>query len=148
MTAAASTDRSRRLRLGLVLALVAGAAAFLVVKGLGDATTYFLNADEALEQRPELGTKRLRVQGTVITEAKPVGEDRVAFTIEFACQELDVRHTGEPPELFKRGIPVVLEGHFVEATPTFESDRIIVRHTSEYRTEEADRLELAEREAC
>jgi cytochrome c-type biogenesis protein CcmE len=59
-----------------------------------------------------------------------------------------VRHDGDPPELFRKGVPVVLEGHFSEGSDVFESDRIMVRHTEEYRTEERDRLDLAEREAC
>jgi cytochrome c-type biogenesis protein CcmE len=144
----ATADRSRRLRLGLALALVAGAAAFLVVKGLGDATTYFRNADEAVEARDELGTKRFRLQGTVVRDSVRERGDVVEFDVEFHCERVHVRHEGDPPELFKPGIPVVLEGAFAEGSDTYESDRILVRHTSEYRVEESDRLELAEAEAC
>ena len=62
---------------------------------------------------------------------------------------MHVRHDGDPPELFKPGIPVVLEGHYA-APPSdvYESDKIFVRHTSEYRTDESQRLEEAETEAC
>ncbi len=133
------------LRLALVLALVAGAAAFLLVKGLDDATTYFLNADEAVAQREELGTKRIRLQGTVVPDSVATAGDGVEFDVEFHCEVVHVRHDGDPPELFKPGIPVVLEGAFAASGDTYESDRILVKHTSEYRT---DRLEKADEEVC
>jgi cytochrome c-type biogenesis protein CcmE len=140
------TQRSR-LRLGIVIALVCGAIAFLLVQGLGNATTYFRNADEALADRDDLGTSRFRLQGTVVDVARSEGGATV-FDVEYHCAKVAVRHDGDPPELFRKGVPVVLEGHFSEGSDVFESDRIMVRHTEEYRTEERDRLDLAEREAC
>jgi cytochrome c-type biogenesis protein CcmE len=140
-------DRSR-LRLGIVIAVVCGALAFLVIQGLDNATTYFRNADEAAAQRDELGTRRLRLQGTVVPGSVRTTGDEVAFAVEYHCVAVDVRHRGDPPELFVDGIPVVLEGAFAEGTDTFASDRIMVRHTSEYREEEGDRLALAAEEAC
>ena len=139
-----------RLRLGVVLALVAGAAAFLLVKGLGDATVFFRNADEAVADRDELGTKRFRLQGTVVAGSVEAVGDAVEFDVEFHCATVHVRHDGDPPELFKPGIPVVLEGRYA-APPSdvYESDTIFVRHTNEYR-EETERLEQARTEvdAC
>ncbi len=140
-------DRSR-LRLGIVLAVVCGGLAFLVLQGLGNATTYFRNADEALAQRSELGERRFRLQGTVVPGSVTTAGDEVAFRVEYHCQSVGVRHRGDPPELFADGIPVVLEGAFEGGTETYASDRIFVRHTSEYRTEESDRLALAADEAC
>jgi cytochrome c-type biogenesis protein CcmE len=138
-----------KLRLGIVLALIAGAVAFLLVKGLGDATVFFRNADEAVADRDELGTKRFRLQGTVVDGSVHQAGDAVEFDVEFHCESVHVRHEGDPPELFKPGIPVVLEGSY-QAPPSdvYESDTIFVRHTNEYRVDEEDRLELAEREAC
>jgi cytochrome c-type biogenesis protein CcmE len=128
--------------------VICGALAFLVLQGLGNATTYFYNADEAVAQRPELGADRFRLQGTVVPgSVRPTGEE-VAFQVTFACATVDVRHQGSPPELFTDGIPVVLEGHFAGAGATYASDRILVKHTTEYRTEEADRLALAEAQGC
>lgn len=146
MTAPA-TDRSR-LRVGIVLALVMGAVAFLLVKGLGDATTYFLNADEAVAQRDDLGTKRIRLQGTVVADSVKQAGDAVTFDVTYHCAVVHVRHQGDPPELFKPGIPVVLEGAFAKGSDVYESDRILIKHTSEYRKTEGDRLAQAEKEAC
>lgn len=141
-----------RLRLGLVIATVCGALAFLVLQGLGEATTFFRNADEAVAQRDELGTRRFRLQGTVVPgSVREVGgadEPAVVFRVEYHCAQVAVRHVGNRPELFQNGIPVVLEGAFGERGDTYESDRIFVRHTEEYTAEEADRLERAGEEGC
>lgn len=143
-----ATDRSRRLRLGVVLALVMGASAFMLVKVLDGATTYFLNADEAVAQRDDLGTKRIRLQGTVVADSVTQAGSEVSFDVTYHCAVVHVRHEGDPPELFKPGIPVVLEGAFAEGSDVYESDRILVKHTSEYRKTEGDRLAQAEKEAC
>jgi cytochrome c-type biogenesis protein CcmE len=137
-----------RPRLVLVIALVLGASAFLLVKGLGDATVFFKNADEAVAARDDLGTKRFRLQGTVVDGSVHEIADTVEFDVEYHCKTVHVRHEGDPPELFKPGIPVVLEGAFAAGSSTYDSDKIFVRHTSEYRTKEGDRLALAEKEAC
>lgn len=135
-------------RLVVVLALVLGACAFLLVKGLGDATVFFKNADEAVAARDELGTKRFRLQGTVVASSVKTAGAAVEFDVEYHCKTVHVHHEGDPPELFKPGIPVVLEGAFAKGSPTYDSDKIFVRHTSEYRVKERDRLALARKEAC
>lgn len=143
------TFQRNRLRLGLVIAAVAGAIAFLLLQGLGSATTYFRNADEAVADRSDLGTDRFRLQGTVVEGSRRQVGETVEFTVAYDCAFVPVVHRGDPPELFKEGIPVVLEGAYpTDSATTYQSDRILVRHTSEYRTEEADRLALAAEEQC
>jgi cytochrome c-type biogenesis protein CcmE len=142
-----SFDRSR-LRLGIVFAVVLGAMAFLLVQGLGNATSFYRNADEAMAKREQLGTKRFRLQGVVVPGSiKDVGAD-VTFGVEYHCVTVVVHHTGVRPPLFKNGIPVVLEGAFAKGSDTFESDRIIVRHTTEYRTKQSQKAEATEKERC
>jgi cytochrome c-type biogenesis protein CcmE len=141
-----------RLRLGVVVAVICGALAFLVLQGLGDATTFFRNADEAIADRDQIGDARFRLQGTVVPgsveEAGTAGDPAVTFAVEFQCEQVVVHHRGNRPELFQAGIPVVLEGAFAPGSDTYESDRILVRHTEEYTAEEQARLELAREEAC
>jgi cytochrome c-type biogenesis protein CcmE len=139
-------------RLIVVLALVLGSCAFLLVKGLGDATVFFKNADEvaSASERASLGTKRFRLQGTVVEGTVHETGDLVRFDVEYHCKTVHVQHEGDPPELFKPGIPVVLEGAFAKGGDVYDSDKIFVKHTSEYRK---DRVALAEanaqeQEAC
>ena len=89
----------------------------LVYKGLTDATLYFRNADEAVAQRDELGTKRFRLQGTV-TDDPTRGRRRRQLRGRLQRRRRSRRHDGNPPELFQPGIPVVLEGHWDDGPTT------------------------------
>ena len=59
-----------------VLVVLAAAAGFLVSKALGGATDYFYQVDEAVAQRPQLGTRRFRIQGTVTDTPQGVRIDQ------------------------------------------------------------------------
>lgn len=121
--------RSRRRAWVLVLVVVA-ALAFLLVKGLAGATTYFYTADQAVHMRAQLGDTRFRIEGTVVAGTVRRAGDQVDFTIANHGVRVPVVNTGYPPQLFQPGIPVVLEGRFRGAT--FASDLIMVKHTSTY----------------
>lgn len=128
-----------RRRAWIAFALIVGALGFLVFRGLGDATVYFLTADEAVAQRETLGQRRFRVEGEVVAGSVRRTEGGVEFRIRENGATVDVTHRGDPPELFQPGIPVVLEGHWADGR--FASDRILVRHTEEYRADNPERVE-------
>jgi cytochrome c-type biogenesis protein CcmE len=117
----------------VIVVLVAGAG-FVVWQGLSSATRYFYNADQAVARREELGDRRFRLQGTVIEDAETEGEG-VRFAVAFNDVEVDVVHAGEPEELFRVGIPVVLEGRWAD-DGAFHSDEMFVKHSNEYRAED------------
>jgi cytochrome c-type biogenesis protein CcmE len=110
--------------------VVLAALGFLVVRGLGTATVYFRTADEAVAQKQQLGDRRFRIEGNVVAGTVKEASNEVNFNIESKGVVVPVAHTGDPPELFKPGIPVVLEGHF--QGDTFASDRIMVKHSEDY----------------
>jgi cytochrome c-type biogenesis protein CcmE len=62
----------------------------------------------------------------------------VSFRIESKAVEVPVVHHGDPPELFKPGIPVVLEGRF--RGDAFSSDRILVKHSESYVADHPERV--------
>ena len=146
MTATAPAPRVRpaapaatKWRIAAVIVVIAGAIGFLVFKGLGDATVYFKTADEAVAQKDELGDRRFRVEGAVVEDSVEETGDGVRFEIISAGETVAVVHRGDPPELFKPGIPVVLEGHW--DGDVYASDRILVKHTTEYREQNPDRVD-------
>lgn len=129
----------QRRRLWVAGAVTVAALGFLLLRGLGDATVYFKTADEAVAQRARLGHHRFRIEGVVAPgTVHPVGED-VAFTIRGIRAAVAVVHRGDPPELFQPDIPVVLEGRF--EGDHYASDRIMVKHTAEYRARNPDRVD-------
>lgn len=129
---------STRGRLWIAGAVVLGALGFLVFQGLGNATLYFRTADEAVAQRAELGDRRFRIEGDVVDgSVSQVGND-VSFILTSNHVEVPVRHKGDPPELFRPGIPVVLEGRF--QGESFSSDRMMVRHSETYVAKNPERV--------
>ena len=134
---------------------------FALVRLVTDASLFFLNADEAVERRDELAGQRFRMQGTPrahsVAETRVDFEQAVAFTVAFEGVAADVVHIGSPPDLFTPGVPVVLEGRWVEGRPPdldtfacgvndgyyFASDHMLVKHDNEYRDTYPDRLEAA-----
>jgi len=127
-----------RRRLWLAGIVVLGALGFLVFQGLGNATLYFRTADEAVAQRDELGDRRFRIEGDVVDGSVRQDGNDVSFTLTSKSVEVPVRHRGDPPELFRPGIPVVLEGRF--QGDHFSSDRILVKHSETYVAENPERV--------
>jgi cytochrome c-type biogenesis protein CcmE len=119
---------TRRQRI-VALVLVLGALGFLVFRGLTNATEYFKTTTQAVQQRAQLGTQDFRIEGTVEDDVHNTGT-AVDFTIYGGGTTVAVISTGSPPELFKPGIPVVLDGHWAGAS--YLSDLIMVKHTANY----------------
>jgi cytochrome c-type biogenesis protein CcmE len=153
----------RRRWLPIVLIAVIGVAIVaLFANALGNASLFFKNADEAVHDRQELGAKRFQVQGTVVEGSVAKTEvDRasaVRFTIVFNGVEADVVHVGDPAPMFKPGVPVVLEGKWVQGSPPaaadincsandgwyFASDRMFSKHSADYSTKKKARLDEAQ----
>ncbi len=135
-----------RVRVFVALGAIVAALAFVVVRGLGEASQFYRPVDEAVQQRSTLGEKRFSLIGTVVDGTVVESGRQVAFTIEENGAQIKVRHTGVPPELFAPGMPVLLDGHFdatASGDPVFVSDRMAVKHSAEYKTENPDRVDAS-----
>lgn len=142
---AAPARRRRSPAAYVVLVVVLIALGVVVTKALSSASLYFLNADEAVAQREDLAAKRFRLQGTVLGDIIEENDTTVHFSVAFNGVRVHVHHEGSPPELFKAGIPVVLEGRWDSSGDWFDSDRILVKHSAEYEADNGDRIKDAER---
>jgi cytochrome c-type biogenesis protein CcmE len=131
----------RRLRYLVAGGLCAGAVVFLLVGGLSKNIVYFRTTSEAVRTRSDQGTHRFRLMGAVVSNSQQPTSDGVAFEVTDGIQRVKVVHHGSPPELFKDGVPVVCEGRW-EANSSgdwvFDSDRIMIKHGSEYRPPAVD----------
>ena len=133
----------------------------VIANGLGDASLFFRNVDEAVAERDSLGERRFRLQGTVVpgtaVETTVADEPVVMFTVNYDGVEADIVHRGDPPQLFQDAVPVVLEGHWVQGLPAgvssfdggandgwyFASDEMLVKHDNEYVADNGERLDDA-----
>lgn len=134
-------DAKGRGRTAVAVVVVIAAVVILgvvVFKGLNDASMFYYNVDEAIENRSELAEKRFRMQGNVIEGSIHRTDRGVDFTIAYGDAQVPVVNRGNPPELFSPEIPVIIEGTFVGNE--FHSDEIIIRHDSTYDEEHPDRI--------
>lgn len=131
----------KRGRSAILLSVAVLLAGFFLWKGLSNATVYFKTVPEAIAERAQLGNRRFRLEGLVKAGSVKGDDKAVRFVVEEDGKEIAVIHSGSPPELFKPNIPVVLEGHFEGTGNTFKSDRILVKHTEEYRKDNPDRVQ-------
>ncbi|QXC60948.1 cytochrome c maturation protein CcmE [Aquihabitans sp. G128] len=137
-TAARSRATGRRWGAVAVLVLLGGVAVFIFVQARG-ATLYYKNADEAVAQKAQLGSSTFRLQGVVVGDPKEGdGDQPTTFTVAYKGVAVKVVHTGTEPALFKAGLPVVVEGHWNTAGTAFDSSRLLVKHTEDYKKADKD----------
>ena len=153
---ASRPQRPARKPLSVIVLLAAVAAVvFVLLRTLGDASLFFYEVDEAVAARADLGTERFRVVGTPqpgLVETQLDGHAAVVFTLCVADVLADVAHLGDPAELFQPGVPVVLQGSWVNgALPGLDSllvpagdgwylrtDHMVVKHDNDYRGDQAE----------
>jgi cytochrome c-type biogenesis protein CcmE len=130
--------KPRRLRYVVAGGLCAAAVLFLIFGGLSHNIVYFRTVSEAVREHQKVpdDAGRLRMAGAVVTGSVERRPDGVAFKVTEGGVVASVVHHGDPPELFKDGAPVVCEGHWQGTS--FDSDRIMIKHGSEYRPPPVD----------
>jgi cytochrome c-type biogenesis protein CcmE len=120
-----------------VLAVVAGVVLY---QALTSARVYFLNVDEAVARRAELGDDSFNLQGTVIGEPTTAPDGAMLFTITFGGENAEIRHIGdEPTDLFGVGEPVVAKGRW--DGDVFVSEQVLIKHSEEYVEDYPDRVD-------
>jgi cytochrome c-type biogenesis protein CcmE len=140
VTPVGARRKKRKWAAGVVLAFVLAAIALILFEGLSNASVYFCNANEVGKRAECSTTKRFRLQGTV--DAGSIQKDNgdvKAFTVSYDGATIPVRYSGDPGGIFKENIPVVIEGR-MGPDGTFLGDRILVKHTEQYREANPDRV--------
>lgn len=122
-------------RRGPLLLSLAGLAAvlvgLLVFGNLNGSLVYYLTPAEALARQVEFDEgRRFRLAGQVAPGSVVEEDAVVTFTVGDPPAAVAVRHRGAPPQLFREGIEVVVEGAWSGAT--FMSDTMIVKHDENY----------------
>ncbi len=143
MSRRSSGGPSRR-RVWLVGVVIVAAIGFLLFKGLTSAIVFFKTANQAVAQRASLGNSVFQLEGTVVQgTVRHLNTDVYSFTITSGGVSVDVSNTGDPPQLFRAGLPVVVVGHFVGSSNAFASDQIMVKHSQQYIAAHPGRVKAA-----
>jgi cytochrome c-type biogenesis protein CcmE len=123
----------RRRRLAVVFVLLAGAVAYLLVEGLGSSLDYFDTVAQAFAHKEKIGTTTIRLEGLVVAGSIHRSARGADFEVSGGGHTVRVDNVGSPPQLFQPDIPVVVVGHFANATSdVFVSDQIMVKHSATY----------------
>jgi cytochrome c-type biogenesis protein CcmE len=135
----ATIDGRRRRRAFVALGLCGAAVVAIVVLALvlSENVVYFRTVSEAVADRHSQGHDRFRLAGAVVPGTIVQTAHGVRFKVTDGKATATVVHDGDPPELFKAGAPVVCEGAWGSGL-TFDSDRIMIRHGSDYTPPKVD----------
>ena len=101
---------------------------------------YFRTVSEAVHNRADEGTSRFRLAGAVVDGSVHETARGVRFDVTDGKHTVAVDHTGDPPDLFKEGAPVVCEGRWASTAKNaaFDSDRILIKHGADYEPPKVD----------
>ena len=123
----------RRTVIGGAVVIVA-VFAWLLFGGLRENVVFFLTPQELLAKGADgVGVPvRLGGQvkpGSVTWDAKTLD---LRFTVTDGAREVNVQSTGAPPQMFRDGMGVIVEGR-VGAGGVFQATNLMVKHSNEYR---------------
>ena len=131
-----SEDNAGQRRIALVASLlVAGAAlAFVSFGNIGENLVYYWNPTQLVEAGDKSIGATIRLGGVVkggTVDWQP-DEEALAFVVSDGTEEVSVECSGAPPQMFREGIGVVVEGTMTQGG-VFKSSRLMVKHSNEYK---------------
>lgn len=125
-----------RSRLFLVGALAVAAAGFAIIAGSGISKNlvYYWTPSDITHAGDKAYGATIRLGGQVApgTVRMTNGGSGLEFDVTDRRTVVHVKSSGSPPQMFREGIGVVVEGTMVRGG-SFESDRLMVSHNNEYR---------------
>ena len=115
-------------------AVIVGVFAYLLYGGIDANVVYFLTPKELLAK----GTRGVDVPVRLAGQVKPGSVKwndstlQLHFTITDGTSEIAVDSKGAPPQMFRDGMGVVVEGRYL-ASGVFHCTNLMVKHSNEYR---------------
>ena len=124
----------------VALTVAGGFVAYMAFGDIGENLVYFWDVDQLLEKGDKALGATIRLGG-VVKEGSldwDAESNELNFQVTDGITTLDVHATGAPPQMFREGIGVVVEGTMVKVTGggRFESERLMVKHSNEYKAPE------------
>jgi len=133
------TPEARNRLVAVAAILVAGGAlAWIALGNMGENLVYYWKPSEMLAQGEKAYGATIRLGGVVVPGSVHWNEGHTALTFQVAdthdpaAKKVTVRATETPPQMFREGIGVVVEGTF-QQNQEFKTNRLMVNHSNEYR---------------
>jgi cytochrome c-type biogenesis protein CcmE len=125
---------SGKIWIAALLLLAAGGLTFLVIGGVEKNLVYYLTPSELLAKGDTGVGANVRLGGMVQKDSinwQPESTT-LSFTVTDKEATISVRASAIPPEMFREGIGVIVEGSLQE-DGVFTTNRLMVRHSNEYK---------------
>lgn len=129
--------RNRLIALGALLVAGAGLA-FVAFGNIGENLVYYWSPAEMISQGERAYGPTIRLGGVVKPGSIQWNAEHTTLHFQVATDHTPqsvavmVRSTEVPPQMFREGIGVVVEGTF-DKSQVFSSNRLMVNHSNEYR---------------
>jgi cytochrome c-type biogenesis protein CcmE len=128
----------RKSALAVAVVIIVAAFGFLLYGGIDKNVVFFLTPEELLARGTAAYDVPVRLGGLV--QPGSVKWDAEKLDLRFVVmdsggQVVNVHSTGAPPQMFRDGMGVVVEGRY-HRSGVFESTNLMVKHSNEYRKPE------------
>jgi cytochrome c-type biogenesis protein CcmE len=128
------TDIQRRRLFGAsAIVVVLGALTWLSYGSLGDNLVYYWSPTELVQRGAAAEGVTVRLGGLVVPGTFDLSacSPGCNFKISDGRTEVAVATAGMPPQMFREGIGVVVEGAL--EGQTFRTERVMIKHSNEYK---------------
>jgi cytochrome c-type biogenesis protein CcmE len=131
---------SPKILVAIAIGLAGVGILYVSLGSLGDNLVYYWTSTELVAAGDKALGANVRLGGMV--EKDSISFDKKGLDLNFVVTDgattVKVHGTGMPPQMFREGIGVVVEGTLTEAG-VFESDRLLVKHDNQYKAPEDGR---------
>lgn len=133
---AQAKSRARSTRWLIGIGVIAIAVIVLAVTQLSSNVVYFFTPDEAMAKAADIQDQTIKLGGMVVPGSVDwkAQDLSLAFTVtDMKGHDIRVSHKGTPPDMFKEGSGVVVEGVIGRDGKTMTSHKLMVKHSEEYK---------------
>lgn len=113
--------------------LIAAVLGFLIFQGISNNIVYYITPSELLAKGPQADNQDFRLGGQVRPGSRRwnAATQTLRFVLQDPKGSVAVVSHGLPPEMFREGIGVVVEGRYTGAI--FDATNLMVKHCATYR---------------
>ena len=133
-----SVQGRRRSALVVAVVILVAAFGFLLYGGIDKNVVFFLTPQELLARGTSAYDVPVRLGGLVAPGSVKWDADKLDLrfvVMDSGGQSVNVHSTGAPPQMFRDGMGVVVEGRY-HKSGVFESTNLMIKHSNEYRKPE------------